>query len=421
MTDWLNRQPAGEEQQDGSVQPPDGGDAAGADDGDIMPLVDTDVDFPLTGWHVQKVSGSLTYTFTSSTIGTKQGSMSSSMYDVKYILSSTHLIAALPIYQYNHGSTLPSYQYINASVVAAGDLIVDFFLDVQLPANVENLTFHLSSWNAQTTELGRFSIQGGGNTGIVPSYYQLVVNGQPVGERVSYSQFFSQSSFYFDATTLGEPIQTIGYRMYYGNQSNTRSFQGGQNYVSGDLHLDANYTASSPLITYETGSTGLLTSIIEWLRKILDGITSIGKAIVALPGQIVNLLVDALKSLFIPSNDAMQAEFDKFKLLFEQRFGFVYQMSDFLVTTVKSFVSAFSSGSAYTFVFPGVSVNLSGEEYELIPSTQVDMDNALMAVITPVLGTIVSLVSVIMVYHKAEDLINAVLSGSTILEWHRGD
>ena len=77
---------------------------------------------------------------------------------------------------------------------------------------------------------------------------------------------------------------------------------------------------TTPMLTLKTSvvegsgagqdsSSGLLASIIEWLSRILDGVT-------AIPGAIANLgttILDGLKGLFIPSGDELSATMSDFK------------------------------------------------------------------------------------------------------------
>lgn len=51
-----------------------------------------------------------------------------------------------------------------------------------------------------------------------------------------------------------------------------------------------------------------------WLTDIVDGIANIAKSI-------IDLLGDLLKSLFVPSNDFWQGQFDDFKTLVDRKMG----------------------------------------------------------------------------------------------------
>lgn len=114
-------------------------------------------------------------------------------------------------------------------------------------------------------------------------------------------------------------------------------------------------------------STGLLSGIIEWLRSIKEGITGLGDkikgvydSIVALPAQLWQKISDGLKSLFIPSEDAMTGIKDDWDGLLASRFGAVYQAGDIMV----DFASGFREQTASeTITVPSVSVDLAGTDF----------------------------------------------------------
>lgn len=78
-------------------------------------------------------------------------------------------------------------------------------------------------------------------------------------------------------------------------------------------------------------NTGLLRSIIEWLRNILT-------AIMSLPQQISNFVIEGLKTLFIPSSDNIMSTFDGLKTLAESKLGFLYTMFTMVYDLLHSIV-----------------------------------------------------------------------------------
>lgn len=413
MTDWLNRQPAGEEQQDGSVQPPDGGDAAVADDGDIMPLADKTIF--MSGGTMVLHSGSVTCTATSNGVA-----ISGNVNQTPSFPSSIGYLSANSGYGNYWSSNDVVYRYSfsgsakNVSYKwSIKNYVLRLYWSVDMPANTEEIVFWPGYYKAGNQAYSSFSF---GSNNIVPTKVHLELNGSVVSS-LTYTEFSKQTTgWVVDVTSFTDPITSIGLRFAYPTTEFSQTVSTSDNYTF-PLHIMLS-RPQDVLLTYSTGNTGLLNSIIEWLQKILNGITSIGKAIAALPGQIVNLLVDALKSLFIPDQETVQAIFTKYNTLLETKLGFIWQLFQFVETAISGLVSGFSSGTAYQFVFPGVSVTLSGELYELIPQTPVSLDNPLMDVVRPVVGTIFSFISVAWVVNKAEDMVIALVSGASYLSWH---
>ena len=96
-------------------------------------------------------------------------------------------------------------------------------------------------------------------------------------------------------------------------------------------------------------STGLLKSIIEWLRNILSAIKS-------LPQQIANFVIEGLKSLFIPSSENIMSTFDGLKTMAENKLGFLYtifqMVYDLFNSLVTGVVNPMQSLTIPRFSFP---------------------------------------------------------------------
>ena len=80
-------------------------------------------------------------------------------------------------------------------------------------------------------------------------------------------------------------------------------------------------------------NTGLLKSIIQWLRNILNAIT-------ALPQQIADKVIDGVKTLFIPTADDLAGVFETATGKLEERLGFVYQITTWLFDLFDVLISA---------------------------------------------------------------------------------
>lgn len=79
-------------------------------------------------------------------------------------------------------------------------------------------------------------------------------------------------------------------------------------------------------IDQESEQTGLLKTIIEWLRSIKDGITNVFDSIAELPSKIWQFIENGLKSLFVPDEQFIVDYKDEFDTMLSEKLGAVYQV-----------------------------------------------------------------------------------------------
>lgn len=110
----------------------------------------------------------------------------------------------------------------------------------------------------------------------------------------------------------------------------------------------ANFNGS---ITFDQNSmiSGLISSIIQWLKQILN-------AILSLPQKIADLVIEGLKSLFIPSSENIMSTFDGLKTMAESKLGFLYtifqMVYDLFNSLVTGVVNPMQSLTIPRFAFP---------------------------------------------------------------------
>lgn len=110
----------------------------------------------------------------------------------------------------------------------------------------------------------------------------------------------------------------------------------------------ANFSGS---ITFDQNSmiSGLISSIIQWLKQILN-------AILSLPQKIADLVIEGLKSLFIPSSENIMSTFDGLKTMAESKLGFLYtifqMVYDLFNSLVTGVVNPMQSLTIPRFAFP---------------------------------------------------------------------
>ena len=163
-------------------------------------------------------------------------------------------------------------------------------------------------------------------------------------------------------------------------------------------------------ITSSDQATGLLSGILAFLQTIYN-------AIVSLPGNIASAIIEGLKGLFIPSEEDITGIKSQYESLFSERLGFIYQGFQWVVDFASTILNTLQNVTSYSFDFPGVSVPLNGITYQIIPATRVSLDNGVMGVLRPVLGTIVSFVCIVSFVNMAYDMTSALISGISYFEF----
>ena len=131
-------------------------------------------------------------------------------------------------------------------------------------------------------------------------------------------------------TTFTSPADVVG--VYIDVQYNMN----GGIWVNSSMNFPSIYKLSlSGNISVDTSgvNTGLLKSIIQWLRNILNAIT-------ALPQQIADKVIDGVKTLFIPTADDLAGVFETATGKLEERLGFVYQITTWLFDLFDVLISA---------------------------------------------------------------------------------
>lgn len=208
--------------------------------------------------------------------------------------------------------------------------------------------------------------------------------------------------------TLSQDIQNIGYRFNFDAVTNDYVYLDPE--IVGFLGFLFYCDDGLTLLEYEDPSLGLLEGIIEWLKSIRDGILE-------LPQNIANFILEGLQGLFIPDQEELTGLMDKYDVLFEERLGFIYQMFSFVVDSFTTWIETMKSAQDYSFTFPGISFPYDGGIIEIVPEQEVSLDNAVMDVLRPVLGTIVSIVCVLAFTNTCFDLVIALMSGQSYMEF----
>lgn len=179
----------------------------------------------------------------------------------------------------------------------------------------------------------------------------------------------------------------------------------------------------------EVSEKGLLSSIIDWIKKIITGITelpskiasslkaffdnivnavtSIGDLIKNAIVDLGNFLIDGIKGLFIPSEEDITNMKDKWDTLLSDRFGALYQVG----TLISDYASAFTEQSKGTITFPSVTIPLAGAEFTFGGwEVQVVPDG--FSVVFDVLKTITSILATILFVNGLKNRFDKILGGA---------
>lgn len=246
-----------------------------------------------------------------------------------------------------------------------------------------------------------------------PDSVSIIINGNPVSSSVQLGDMgifaFSDGEYELDTE-----VETIGYRFTFDTAKTVHITPGaGESLVyttSYGLLLSFNDQTTWEFAEQEPEYNGLLNTIVGWLRNMWD-------AIVSLPGNVANLILDGLSALFLPSEEDILELQNKYGFLFSNRLGFIYEGLSWVFEFFVSFGDALSSAGNYEFKFPGISVPMNGETIVILEETTVSMDNGVMSVLRPVCGTVISLVAVIGIVNVLFSMTVALLSGTSYFEY----
>ena len=241
---------------------------------------------------------------------------------------------------------------------------------------------------------------------LYPNSVQLLINGQPYGDAQDINTAFNLS---VPLEGSYSQITSYGFRFAYPLYTKAQNVDNEDDEVC----LWCWFDPSAFSVGSVDPTVGLLNGIIGMIQNVIN-------AIVALPGNIANAILNGLQSLFVPSQEDFTNLKTQYETLLEERLGFIWQAGEWVVTFGQSILTAVQGGNEYTFTFPGISFPMNGTTYVLAEPVQVSLQNAFFDVVRPVLGTIVAMVCVVAFVHTAEDMVTAVVSGATYFEFLKG-
>lgn len=150
-------------------------------------------------------------------------------------------------------------------------------------------------------------------------------------------------------------------------------------------------------ITFDQNSiiSGLISSIIQWLKQILN-------AILSLPQKIADLVIEGLKTLFVPSADDLQPKFDEFKTAAYSKLGFVYQVATDFIDLLQELFNATVSPTT-TLTIPQIALpwdKVDGGQMVLLQETTFNVFPENLEGLRTLCKTITSMVLVLAFYRS---------------------
>lgn len=244
---------------------------------------------------------------------------------------------------------------------------------------------------------------------------QLLINGQPYGNKVEGTRI-TLDKYTIDISKTGN-VYSIGLRVFV-LAADTQSATTTVTDPTFNIYVSDTISVVSDEAGGDSGETvGLLGSIIDFLKSIVSGIQNVASQIAHLPGLIADEIMGRIRSLFVPTEeDLIQLKAD-YQSMLETKFGFIYQCFQLLENFFTTLVDGWGSASDYSFNFPGVSFEIQGVTYTLIAPQSISLDNALMDVLRPVAGTVVSFICVLAFVHSMETMFIAVISGKNYFDY----
>lgn len=228
----------------------------------------------------------------------------------------------VPAYSYtNYGTSVGSYPFSDYETSFTSCYVITSIVQPSLVSVYANL--HL--WGSSDNPYGEYSFLGftvenmGLATSLKTSDIQNIINSSDLATASDIEEV--QTAINEVKTELNDVNSSI--------EEQTQQQQ--QN------HEETMNTITSESEDTESSSCGIICK----LKGIFTGI-------IELPGKLINLLIDALKSLFIPTEEQIQEIIDDSQTMAEN-FGFVGEIVAFLVDTFTSLLNISQENGCITF------------------------------------------------------------------------
>lgn len=303
----------------------------------------------------------------------------------------------------------------------ADGLVVDCTWDVEASyPDVDTIDFYGKAWAVLycSDDKGNWLTKKAQNI-------QVLVNGTAFGAVLNQGDPVD----YTYTLAKGETVTSVGLRCTYGDVFDlmaTAAPSGLRNCVMTVSNGSAYVTETN----VNTSQTGFFNSILRWLADIRDGISSVVNNIKSGFSNVVNAITslpqkiaDAIKGLFVPSDEQLEELRTSFNNLLETKLGFVYQagsLVDGVFDAVFDAVDDPNYDASFCIpAFPAFSVG--GSDVQLWDE-QLTVDFSQNEFVTTAQNIAFPFVIGLMVWafvHSMEDAFLAFVGGKSLIDWIR--
>ena len=254
---------------------------------------------------------------------------------------------------------------------------------------------------------------------------QILVNGTAFGSVLN----LGDAVDYTYTLAKGENVTSVGLRCTYGDVFDlmaTAEPSGLRNCVMTVSNGSAYVTETN----VNTSETGFFNSILRWLADIRDGISNVVSNIQSGFSNVVNAITslpqkiaDAIKGLFVPSDEQLEELRTSFNNLLETKLGFVYQAGS-LVDGVFDAVFDAVDNPNYdaSFTIPAFPAFKAGGADVQLWDTELTVDFSDNQFVTTAQNIAYPFVIALMVWafvHSMEDAFLAFVGGKSLIDWIR--
>lgn len=241
-----------------------------------------------------------------------------------------------------------AYFYNRFYIVNNGQVLLE--KDKNYTLNISNIYHSLLAFASSTTYVRKVSVVSVAAIGFDGNYQYFNVsnlqNKQPLVD-------FSASITPIRNVEQIEVVVKSSISDYIPNSSGTIALKTYWGEFNGDNGFQIN-------LNEESQESGLLKTVIEWLKGIKNGITEMFNSIAELPSKLWTAIENGLKNLFIPDEQFMTDYSDNWDNLLSQRFGAIYDVSQIMFDFVGNIQV---SDATNTIRFPEVSLDFSGSKF----------------------------------------------------------
>lgn len=277
----------------------------------------------------------------------------------------------------------------------------------------------------------------------------LLFNGDSVVAQTSMIKN-SDGSFSFREDTLDIPVggfnrfEVRGARDFsvgYSETTSTLTYSGSGNFTcSAKFVVFVNDALIFVPMSQDEVNTGLLQSIIDFIKNIATNVSQLPQKLQSvvdnignvfnklgdifaslgeLPGKILEVIINAVKSLFVPTEAELADWQKKYEALISDRLGGVYQSTTLLGDFFDSVSQVITNGGAIeTIDFPGIAVPMpDGTKVVIVEPQPVTIKNKVTETLQPYAAIIITIISALPALLSLEKLLFCIIGGKTYYDF----